>query len=130
MISSGMCAVRMIKASALFSVGIFPDVHSAAFEHAVDLLVGIADFLQNLAALLTDERSRAGSEVVTCELDIHRDPPPQYGSENYIDSMSMRKTRFLQRRPGVYSLLSEQTEDLPLYARYFPGAQKKTERNA
>ena len=76
------------------------------------------------------QAARAGSEVVTCELDIHRDPPPQYGSENYIDSMSMRKTRFLQRRPGVYSLLSEQTEDLPLYARYFPGTQKKTERNA
>ena len=76
------------------------------------------------------QAARDGSEVVTCELDIHRDPPPQYGSEHYIDSKSMRKTRLLQRQPGAYSLLSEPTEDLPLYARYFPEVLKKKESHS
>ena len=64
MISSGMCAVRMIKASALFSVGIFPDVHSAAFEHGVNLRIVVTDFMKNVAALFTDQRSCAGSEII------------------------------------------------------------------
>ena len=57
---------------------------------------------------------------VTCDIDIHAEPPPQYGSQNYINSQSMRKTRFLQRRPGCYGLLDRPLEETPLYKRYFP----------
>lgn len=62
--------------------------------------------------------SRHGNEVVTCDVDIHAEPAPQYGSEHYIDSGSMRMTRFLQRRPGCYGLLDAPLSETPLSDRY------------
>ncbi len=76
----------------------------------------IVDNMGKVAAAA--ERDDTGS-VVTCDIDIHKDPDPQYGSQNYIDSMSMRKTRFSQRRPQTYGLLSEPLEETPLYGRYY-----------
>ena len=63
------------------------------------------------------DRDHAG--VITCDVDIHKEPAPQYGSEHYIQSSSMRKTRFSQRRPQCYSLLSKPTNQMQLYKRYF-----------
>ena len=57
--------------------------------------------------------------VATCDIDIHAEVPPQYGSQHYIDSMSMRKTRFSQRRPATYGLLDQPLENTPLYERYY-----------
>ena len=62
---------------------------------------------------------RDGSAVVTCELDLACEPAPQYGSEHYIDSTSMRKTRFSQRRPETYRTLVRPNCETPLYDRYF-----------
>jgi len=61
---------------------------------------------------------REHASIVTCEVDIHKEPDPQYGSEDYIDSTSMRKTRFSQRRPGCYGFLDQPLEEMPLYNRY------------
>ena len=43
---------------------------------------------------------RNHAAVITCDADIHKEPDPQYGSQRYIDSASMRQTRFSQRRPA------------------------------
>lgn len=64
--------------------------------------------------------SRDASAVVTCEVDLYREPAPQYGSERYIDSTSMRKTRLRQRRPETYGLLTVPTAETPCYRKYFP----------
>ena len=48
-----------------------------------------------------------------------------YGSENFIDSHSMRKTRLLQRRPDTYRLIDFPIEATPLYKRYFPEKEEK-----
>jgi predicted amidohydrolase len=69
---------------------------------------------------------RDASAVVTCEVDIAREPAPQYGSERYIDSASMRKTRLLQRRPETYDFLTIPTAETPCYRRYFPDEKGDT----
>ena len=61
---------------------------------------------------------REHAEVITCDVDIHKEPDPQYGSENFIKSASMRMTRFSQRRPGCYELLDKPLDETPLYQRY------------
>ena len=63
--------------------------------------------------------TRDASAVVTTEVDISKEPAPQYGSEHYVDSSSMRKTRLMQRHPQTYGLLVEPVEETPLYRRYF-----------
>ncbi len=68
---------------------------------------------------------RNGTQLVTAEIDIAHEPKPQYGSENYIDSHSMRKTRLLQRRPATYRLIDLPIEATPLYKRYFPEKEEK-----
>ena len=77
-----------------------------------------ACIVDNMGRILS-AATREGSQVVTADVDIAQEPAPQYGSENYIDSGSMRKTRFLQRHPDLYGMLSETTEKTALYARYF-----------
>jgi predicted amidohydrolase len=66
---------------------------------------------------------RKGGAVVTAELDITREPEPQYGSQRFYPSHSMRKTRFVQRRPETYRLCNLPTEETPLYQRYFGEAE-------
>jgi predicted amidohydrolase len=62
---------------------------------------------------------RAGGAVVTADVDIAKEPAPQYHSELFYPSHSMRKTRFSQRRPDTYRLISESNAATPLYNRYF-----------
>ncbi len=62
---------------------------------------------------------RAGVAVVTADLDITKEPDPQYGSQAFYPSHSMRKTRFSQRRPETYRLINAPLEETPLYKRYF-----------
>lgn len=66
---------------------------------------------------------RCEARVVTAQVDIAREPQPQYGSEQYIDSYSMRKTRMLQRRPETYRLITQPIHATPLYQRYFSGGE-------
>lgn len=61
---------------------------------------------------------REKAEVIVADVDITREPIPQYGSENYINAYSMRQTRLSQRRPETYKLTSSPIEDTPLYRRY------------
>ena len=84
---------------------------------------GLLDFndpscvVDNMGRIIAaGDRNHAG--VITCDVDIHKEPDPQYGSENYIRSASMRQTRFSQRRPGLYGLIDQPLENTPLYSRY------------
>ena len=84
---------------------------------------GLLDFndpscvVDNMGRIIAaGDREHAG--VITCDVDIHKEPDPQYGSENYIRSASMRQTRFSQRRPGLYGLIDQPLEQTPLYSRY------------
>lgn len=62
---------------------------------------------------------RCGAAVVTADLDINREPEPQYNSQQFYPSHSMRKTRFSQRKPETYRLINAPLEETPLYKRYF-----------
>lgn len=62
---------------------------------------------------------RDSAAVVTADLDITKEPDPQYGSQHFYPSHSMRKTRFSQRRPETYRLINKPLEETPLYQRYF-----------
>ena len=66
---------------------------------------GLPDFndpscvINNMGRIIAaGDRNHAA--VITCDADIHKEPDPQYGSQRYIDSASMRQTRFSQRRPA------------------------------
>ena len=101
-----------------------------AYENSVNLAVAMSVgdpmpeindpscIVDNMGQIVASA-NRTDPAVITCDIDIHKEPDPQYGSENYIDSLSMRKTRFSQRRPSVYSLLDKPLEELPLYERYW-----------
>jgi len=62
---------------------------------------------------------RTDVAVVTADVDIAKEPDPQYGSQRLYPSHSMRKTRFSQRRPDAYKLINAPLEETPLYQRYF-----------
>ena len=61
---------------------------------------------------------REDSQIVTCDVDIHAEPPAQYGSEELIRSSGMRETRFRQRRSDTYGLLAAANANTPLADRY------------
>lgn len=67
-----------------------------------------------LAACPRDEEG-----IAIAELDITKEPAPQYGSEHFYPSHSMRKTRFSQRRTEAYKLINKPLDEAPLYKRYF-----------
>lgn len=56
---------------------------------------------------------------VTAEVDILKEPAPQYNSQQFYPSDSMRRTRLSQRRPDTYKLQSLSLSDTPIYSRYF-----------
>jgi predicted amidohydrolase len=62
---------------------------------------------------------QCGAAVVTADLDVTKEPEPQYNSQQFYSSHSMRKTRFSQRRPETYRLINAPLEETPLYKRYF-----------
>lgn len=57
--------------------------------------------------------------ALTAEVDILKEPAPQYNSQAFYNSHSMRQTRFSQRRPDTYRLQSLLNSNTPLYTRYF-----------
>ncbi|MFH1007510.1 MAG: carbon-nitrogen hydrolase family protein [Candidatus Latescibacterota bacterium] len=59
---------------------------------------------------------RRSSEIVTAELDIRREPAPQYGAGEITGMNSMRRIRMMQRRPDTYRLVSDSTP--PVLSRY------------
>jgi predicted amidohydrolase len=61
--------------------------------------------------------SRRRSEIVTADIDILAEPPPQYGSEFYTGMNSMRQIRMSQRRPDTYKLITDSHP--PLLSRYY-----------
>ena len=69
--------------------------------------------------------SKTEEGVVTAEVDIHKEPDPQYGSQAFYPSHSMRKTRFSQRRTEAYKLINKDNSEVPLYERYFNDEDKK-----
>ena len=104
---------------------------SRAYENSIYIAAGMCTYRRGLydendpscivdtmgKILAVCERDSEG--IAIAEIDIKKEPAPQYGSQKYYPSHSMRKTRFSQRRPEVYSRLSERNENLPLYERYF-----------
>ena len=62
--------------------------------------------------------NRKDPQVIIADVDIGKEPAPQYGSEHFIKSRSMRQTRMSQRRPEAYRLITEPIENTPLYKRY------------
>lgn len=102
-----------------------------AYENSVPVAVGMgfsgrlpaecdpSCVVDNMGRVVAAAQRDDAQAVVTCDIDIHAEPAPQYGSENFIDSMSMRKTRFSQRRPQTYGLLDKPLEETPLFARYY-----------
>ena len=58
----------------------------------------IVDNMGNVLAV----GSRTQADVVTAEVDIRKEPAPQYGSEVFTGWDSMRRTRLSQRRPETY----------------------------
>ena len=102
-----------------------------AYENSVTIAAAMANWggeygefgdpaciVNNMGRIIA-EGPRAGAAVVTADVDILKEPLPQYNSELFYPSHSMRKTRFVQRRPDAYRLINQPLEETPLYQRYF-----------
>ena len=102
-----------------------------AYENSVTVAAAMANWgveygefgdpaciVNNMGRIIA-EGPRVGAAVVTADVDIREEPAPQYCSELFYPSHSMRKTRFVQRRPDTYRLINQPQEKTPLYQRYF-----------
>ena len=102
-----------------------------AYENSVTIAAAMANWgseygefgdpaciVSNMGRIVA-EGPRAGAAVVTADVDIQKEPLPQYNSELFYPSHSMRKTRFVQRRPDTYRLIDLPIEKTPLFQRYF-----------
>lgn len=104
---------------------------SRAYENSVYIAAGMCTYTWGLydcndPSCIVDNMGkviaacpRNGEDIAIAELDIRKEPAPQYGSEHFYASHSMRKTRFSQRRTNAYKLTSSPLEETPLYKRYF-----------
>lgn len=102
-----------------------------AYENSVYIAVGMCTYKwglwpENNPSCIVDNMGnivasceRDGEGIAIADIDIKNEPAPQYGSENYYQSHSMRKTRFSQRRPETYRRVSKENAQTPLYKRYF-----------
>lgn len=102
-----------------------------AYENSVYIAVGMCTYRWGLwpesnPSCIVDNMGnvvaaceRDGEGIAIADVDIKKEPETQYGSEKYYPSRSMRKTRFSQRRPEAYHLVSKSNIDTPLYKRYF-----------
>lgn len=104
---------------------------SRAYENSVYIAAGMCTYrhglwdennpsciVDNMGKILAAcERDSEG--IAIADVDIKQEPSPQYGSQSFYPSHSMRKTRFTQRRPGAYKISSCENESVPLYKRYF-----------
>lgn len=109
---------------------------SRAYENSVYIAAGMCTYrhglwsendpsciVDNMGRILAAcERDSEG--IAIADVDIRKEPNPQYGSQRYYSSHSMRKTRFSQRRPDTYRLINESNENTPLYKRYFDNKSK------
>ena len=89
-----------------------------AYREGTFTLCSPSCIVDNMGSVVKAARVGA-TEVVTAEVDILKEPGPQYGSENFYPSHSMRKTRFSQRRPDTYKLQGAPLSETPVYSRYF-----------
>ena len=102
-----------------------------AYENSVTIAAAMANWgveygefgdpacvVDNMGRIIA-EGPRAGAAVVTADVDILKEPATQYNSALFYPSHSMRKTRFVQRRPDAYRLIDQPLEKTPLYQRYF-----------
>jgi predicted amidohydrolase len=89
-----------------------------AFDEVGFTLCSPSCIVDNMGSIVKAARVGA-TEVVTAEVDILKEPEPQYSSEIFYPSHSMRKTRFSQRRPDTYKLQGAPLSETPLYSRYF-----------
>lgn len=80
----------------------------------------IVDNMGNVVAAA----SRDGSQAVLADLDIRKEPAPQYGADLYTGMSSMRQIRLSQRRPETYRHVTEPNP--PLARRY----EKRPEASA
>ena len=55
---------------------------------------------------------RDGEDLIFADIDIKREPAPQYGSAYHTGHTSMRRTRLSQRRPDTYAYLIEENPEL------------------
>lgn len=104
---------------------------SRAYENSVYIAVGMCTyprglFAENDPSCVVDNMGkvlaavpRNDEGVAVADVDISKEPDPQYGSEAFYPSHSMRKTRFSQRRTDTYKLVNKPLEETPLYKRYF-----------
>lgn len=103
---------------------------SRAYENSVYIAAGMSSYpggkseeelsciVDNMGKILVKVPN--GEEGVgIAEVDIKKEPDPQYGSQSFYPSHSMRKTRFSQRRTEAYTLIERPIEETPLYKRYF-----------
>lgn len=104
---------------------------SRAYENSVYIAAGMCSYPGGMApinnpacvvdnmgnVLATLGRSEEG--IAIADVDIRKEPDPQYGSQHFYPSHSMRKTRLSQRRTETYKLVNEPLESTPLYKRYF-----------
>ena len=102
-----------------------------AYENSIYIAAGMCTYrhglwpennpsciVDNMGRILAScERDSEG--IAIADVDIKKEPSPQYGSQAYYDSNSMRKTRFNQRHPETYQLSNRNNTETPLYKRYF-----------
>ena len=104
---------------------------SRAYENSVYIATGMCTYehglwqendpsciVDNMGKILAAcERDQEG--IALADVDISREPAPQYNSQEFYPSHSMRKTRFSQRRPEVYRRINSSNSEVPLHKRYF-----------
>ncbi len=104
-------------------------VPARAYENSVTLAVAMgipaneplweinapSCIVDNMGRVLAMAR-RDGEDAVFADIDIKKEPEPQYGSQWHTGHTSMRRTRLSQRRTDTYSLLTEGNP--PLKKRY------------
>lgn len=102
-----------------------------AYENSIYLAIGMCTVGSDgntlcSPACIVDNMGRIVAEapwdvegVALADIDIKKEPEPQYGSQAFYPSHSMRKTRFSQRRPETYRLAGKDNSEVPLYKRYF-----------
>ena len=113
---------------------------SRAYENSVTIAAamgihaaGLPDYcdpsciVDNMGKIVAVSPYRDQNYLVIGDVDIKKGPAPQYGSNYFYPSDSMRKTRFSQRKPSAYRLINCPLQDTPLYQRYF-GTKEKDDK--
>lgn len=113
---------------------------SRAYENSVTIAAamgihaaGLPDYcapsciVDNMGKIVAVSPYRDQNYLVIGDVDIKKGPAPQYGSNYFYPSDSMRKTRFSQRKPSAYRLIHQPLQNTPLYHRYF-GTKDKSNK--